>query len=148
MESWRLVWRDGFVPLLSTAALQSLRDGLAKDDPPGRLNPPPSRRTGERPMTTEPEVLNALAVQNDAIAAAVAAATDAAGLTKAVKLLAFVKTLWVALGYGYKVGEVAGRVRRKAAFLANMDREFHRQWPGQDRKNLTDLEELEEYDAK
>lgn len=33
MESWRLVWRDGFVPLLSTAALQSLRDGLAKDDP-------------------------------------------------------------------------------------------------------------------
>ena len=28
MESWRLVWRDGFVPVLSTAGLESLRDAL------------------------------------------------------------------------------------------------------------------------
>lgn len=32
-ESWRIVWRDGFVPALSTAALAALRDGLATDDP-------------------------------------------------------------------------------------------------------------------
>jgi len=33
MESWRLVWRDGFVPVLSTAGLEALRDALARDDP-------------------------------------------------------------------------------------------------------------------
>ena len=33
MESWRLVWRDGFVPVLSTAGLESLRDALLSDDP-------------------------------------------------------------------------------------------------------------------
>ena len=33
MESWRLVWRDGFVPVLSTAGLESLRDALRGDDP-------------------------------------------------------------------------------------------------------------------
>ena len=33
MESWRLVWREGFVPVLSTAGLESLRDALRGDDP-------------------------------------------------------------------------------------------------------------------
>ena len=33
MESWRQVWRDGFVPELSTAGLEALRDALACDDP-------------------------------------------------------------------------------------------------------------------
>ena len=33
MESWRLVWRDGFVPVLSTAGLEALRDALRADDP-------------------------------------------------------------------------------------------------------------------
>jgi len=33
MESWRLVWRDGFVPVLSTAGLEALRDALRGDDP-------------------------------------------------------------------------------------------------------------------
>ena len=33
MESWRLVWRDGFVPVLSTSALRALRDALVNDDP-------------------------------------------------------------------------------------------------------------------
>ncbi len=32
MESWRKVWREGLVPLLSTAALEALRRGLADDD--------------------------------------------------------------------------------------------------------------------
>ena len=32
MESWRKVWRDGLVPLLSTAALESLQAALADDD--------------------------------------------------------------------------------------------------------------------
>ena len=32
MESWRLVWREGFVPHLSTKALAALRDGLKADD--------------------------------------------------------------------------------------------------------------------
>ena len=33
MESWRLVWRDGFVPVISTSGLESLRDALKSDDP-------------------------------------------------------------------------------------------------------------------
>lgn len=33
MESWRLVFRDGFVPVLSTAGLEALRDALRADDP-------------------------------------------------------------------------------------------------------------------
>jgi hypothetical protein len=32
MESWRKVWREGLVPLLSTAGLDALRRGLAEDD--------------------------------------------------------------------------------------------------------------------
>lgn len=32
MESWRRVWRQGFVPKLSGKCLQALRDGLARDD--------------------------------------------------------------------------------------------------------------------
>jgi hypothetical protein len=32
MESWRLVWRDGFVPVISTAGLEALRDALQSDD--------------------------------------------------------------------------------------------------------------------
>jgi len=33
MESWRLVWRNGFVPVLSTPGLLALRDALRSDDP-------------------------------------------------------------------------------------------------------------------
>src|SRR5947208_106683 len=32
MESWRKVWREGVVPLLSTGALEALRRGLLGDD--------------------------------------------------------------------------------------------------------------------
>jgi hypothetical protein len=32
MEAWRSVWRDGFVPSLSTAGLTALRAALATDD--------------------------------------------------------------------------------------------------------------------
>jgi hypothetical protein len=32
MESWRKVWREGLVPLLSTSGLEVLRRGLADDD--------------------------------------------------------------------------------------------------------------------
>lgn len=33
MESWRTVWRDGFVPVLSTAGLEALAKALRDDDP-------------------------------------------------------------------------------------------------------------------
>ena len=33
MESWRLVWRDGFVPVISTSGLEALREALKSDDP-------------------------------------------------------------------------------------------------------------------
>jgi hypothetical protein len=33
MESWRQIWRDGFVPSLATRGLEALRDGLRADDP-------------------------------------------------------------------------------------------------------------------
>jgi hypothetical protein len=32
MESWRKVWREGVVPLLSTAGLEALRQALVTDD--------------------------------------------------------------------------------------------------------------------
>lgn len=32
MESWRTVWREGFVPELSNRGLQALRDALLSDD--------------------------------------------------------------------------------------------------------------------
>lgn len=32
MESWRTVWREGFVPLLANQHLEALRDALANDD--------------------------------------------------------------------------------------------------------------------
>lgn len=32
MESWRNVWRNGFAPVMSTAALEALRDALRGDD--------------------------------------------------------------------------------------------------------------------
>jgi hypothetical protein len=44
MESWRMVWRDGFAPLLTDDHLAALRDGLARDDPAllqGRITEPP-----------------------------------------------------------------------------------------------------------
>jgi hypothetical protein len=33
MEPWRIIWRDGFAPSLSTRGLNALRDGLRNDDP-------------------------------------------------------------------------------------------------------------------
>ena len=33
MESWRQVWRNGFVPGFTTAGLEALRDALRSDDP-------------------------------------------------------------------------------------------------------------------
>lgn len=33
MESWRLTWRNGFAPLLTTEGLEALRVALATDDP-------------------------------------------------------------------------------------------------------------------
>ena len=45
MESWRMVWRDGFLPTLSTEGLVSLRDALVTDDPRltqgSTMTPPP-----------------------------------------------------------------------------------------------------------
>lgn len=32
MENWRLVWRDGFVPVLPTAGLEALKTALETDD--------------------------------------------------------------------------------------------------------------------
>lgn len=54
MESWRLVWREGVVPSLSTAGLEALRDALSADD--ARLtqgsttSPPPLMCVQEWPV--------------------------------------------------------------------------------------------------
>ncbi len=44
MESWQLVWRQGFVPFLSTPGLVALKRALERDDPAllqGRTTDPP-----------------------------------------------------------------------------------------------------------
>jgi hypothetical protein len=33
MESWRLVWRDGFAPVIAAAGLEALAKALREDDP-------------------------------------------------------------------------------------------------------------------
>lgn len=47
MESWRNVWRNGFVPSLSTAGLESLRVALEADD----------RRLTQGSTTTPPSLM-------------------------------------------------------------------------------------------
>ena len=54
MESWRKVWREGVVPLLSTGGLEALRQALVADD--GRLvqgattTPPPLQCVQDWPV--------------------------------------------------------------------------------------------------
>ena len=54
MESWRLVWRDGFVPVVSTTGLMALRDALRQDDPRltqgSTTTPPPLMCVQEWPV--------------------------------------------------------------------------------------------------
>lgn len=54
MESWRLVWRDGFAPVLSTVGLEALRDALERDDPRvtqgSTTTPPPLMCVAEWPV--------------------------------------------------------------------------------------------------
>lgn len=99
-------------------------------------------------MSIQKQIHDAVSFQTFNLETAILAAEDAAGLVKAVKLLAFVKPLWVALGYEPSVDTVAKSVRGRAVRLANDLRAWHDRWPGQDRRDLIDLEELEEYDAR
>lgn len=48
MESWRKVWRDGFVPHLNQAGLEALREILRTDDP----------RLSQGSTTTPPPVMS------------------------------------------------------------------------------------------
>jgi hypothetical protein len=54
MESWRMVWREGFAPVLSTAGLQALRQALLADDPRllqgATTSPPPLMCVQEWPV--------------------------------------------------------------------------------------------------
>lgn len=54
MESWKIVWREGFVPGLSTLALEALRDALAEDDPRvvqgSTTTPPPLMAVADWPV--------------------------------------------------------------------------------------------------
>src|ERR1700722_19711662 len=52
MESWRMVWRDGFAPVLSTVGLEALWKALRQDDPHlgqgATTTPPPLACNSER----------------------------------------------------------------------------------------------------
>jgi hypothetical protein len=54
MESWRKVWRDGFVPQLSTTGLEALRQALCEDDPRliqgATTSPPPLQCVQDWPV--------------------------------------------------------------------------------------------------
>lgn len=53
MESWRMVWREGIAPVLSTAGLESLWQALREDDPRlaqgSTTTPPPSLMLADCP---------------------------------------------------------------------------------------------------
>ena len=54
MESWRMVWRNGMEPLLSTEGLEALRQALMTDDPRllqgATTTPPPLMCVQEWPV--------------------------------------------------------------------------------------------------
>jgi len=54
MDSWKLVWRNGFVPCLSTIGLEALRDALRADDlrlaQGATTTPPPIMCVGDWPV--------------------------------------------------------------------------------------------------
>ena len=54
MESWRKVWRDGLVPLLSTGGLEALWRALVSDDPRlqqgATTTPPPLQCVADWPV--------------------------------------------------------------------------------------------------
>jgi hypothetical protein len=54
MESWRKVWREGLVPVISTAGLEALRRALAADDQlllqGATTTPPPLQCVQEWPV--------------------------------------------------------------------------------------------------
>ncbi|WP_020471707.1 hypothetical protein [Zavarzinella formosa] len=54
MESWKTVWREGFVPGLSSEGLEALRDALSQDDPRvtqgSTTTPPPLMCVQEWPV--------------------------------------------------------------------------------------------------
>lgn len=54
MESWKNVWREGFVPGLTTEGLEALRDALINDDPQliqgSTTTPPPLMCVQEWPI--------------------------------------------------------------------------------------------------
>lgn len=54
MESWRLVWREGFASHIATNGLEALRDALRGDDPRltqgGTTTPPPLMRVQDWPV--------------------------------------------------------------------------------------------------
>jgi len=86
-------------------------------------------------------VRDAVSYQTLTLEAMIAPAEDAAGLRKAVKTLVFVQPLWVALGYERRAEKIAEKIRNRAAFLANLERNEGRDVPA-------DLEDLSNFDAK
>lgn len=54
METWRWVWRQGFVPVMGTCAIEALREALATDDPRliqgATTDPPPLLGLADDPV--------------------------------------------------------------------------------------------------
>lgn len=99
-------------------------------------------------MTTDADLLNALTTQNNQIATMIDRAEDGVELDRAWMQITFVADVWTALGYGYKMVELRKRVSRRAALLANQEREYIAACRKNDRtlvssrRNLAKLEEL------
>ena len=70
MENWRSVWRDGFIPVLTTVGLEALRGALKNDDP----------RLTQGSTTTPPPLMS---VQDWPVEAACAAHTTPASVIPA-----------------------------------------------------------------
>jgi hypothetical protein len=74
---------------------------------------------------SESDVDNTLVAQKDRLLDMVNDSVedhDPMGLNQVLLALSFVADLWIELGYGYKVGEVAERVAREANAFQNISR--------------------------
>lgn len=85
---------------------------------------------------------NALVGQKNVLLELISGALDSDNLLHAHKILMFAAGIWEAVGYGYKVTELVGRIRERAEFIAQAEKNFFYTLPKRHRtaRNLSQKE--------